>query len=523
MISADVLANFRKRLYRFANFEQRRRASYTSENFSLDNQIRLLKALGNPHLKFKSIHVAGTKGKGSVVRLVSLFVLNRMQRHGFPFKVGAYYSPHILEERERFEIDGKVCEWEKIISVFEEVMGIVEDQKWSVTVFDVFTAMAFLLFCREKVDLAIVETGLGGRLDSTNVLRPEVSVVTRIDYDHMEKLGKSLQEIAAEKAGIVKEGVPLVYLKSHDAVCEVMVKTAKEKSARAVGIDPIGVDPIEVVAMSVAADPVAAIEIPTSAIPISAIDIGTQQADTTDVGTNPAGTGTNQAGMGMGAQPADERHFEGFPLWMGENIALAKAVANEFFSNFKKQLKSSKSSKEKFDHSKDFPQNIFRPIEKREVDEVSGRFHYPGRYQFSNRMIFDGAHVPNSLKLLVATIKKDARLQSISQNGVVVAFFSFFDKDVEGLVREIPKEWDFVFVRLSFPFLKEEVVDETLLRAKKTREELGANFSSVDGVEGLVASCLLENRLYVFTGGFRLIAAVQQFLQEKKVSILEKT
>lgn len=421
-----------------------------------------------------------------------------MQRCGFPFKVGAYYSPHILEERERFEIDGKVCEWEKIISVFEEVMRVVEDQNWSVTVFDVFTAMAFLLFCREKVDLAIIETGLGGRLDSTNVLRPEISVVTRIDYDHMEKLGKNLQEIAAEKAGIVKQGVPLVYLKSHDAVCEVMVRTAKEKGARAIGVEPMD---------------------------IGVTGIGIKPESVIDMGINPVGMNRNLENIsteqaGIDTKPTENRHFEGFPLWMNENVTLAKVVANEFFLKFEKQHKS---SKEKFGHRKDFAQSIFASIGKQEVDEVLSCFHYPGRYQFYKRMIFDGAHVPYSLKLLVATIKKDVRLQDISQNGVLVAFFSFFDKDVEGLVRAIPKEWDFVFVRLSFPFLKDEVVEETFLRAKKTREELGANFSSVEGVESLVESCLLENRLYVFTGGFRLIAAVQQLLQEKKVSILEKT
>ena len=460
MISADILENFRKRLYRFANFEQRRKASYTPENFSLDNQIKLLKALGNPHLSFKSIHVAGTKGKGSVVRLISQLVSNRMECKGFSFKVGSYYSPHIIEERERFEIDGKVCDFEKIIPIFDQVMSAIENKKLSVTVFDIFTATAFLLFASEKVDLAVIETGLGGRLDSTNVLQPELSVITRIDYDHMEKLGKNLQEIATEKAGIIKKGVPLVYLKSHEAVSQVMIKTAKEKEAEIISVDP-----------------------------------------------------TEKPAEKSGEKPSEKEYLlKDFPLWMMENIALAKKVVDKFFldfGDFAKLLKENPHSE------KDFDLSVFAPIEKREIDKVLNNFNYPGRYQFFERLVFDGAHVPYSLRLLIASIKKDTRLQNISQNGVVLAFFAFFDKDVEGLVKEIPKEWDFVFVRLSLPFLRQELVEETLLRAKKTRQQLGANFFSVDSVDDLMKSYFLENRLYVFTGGFRLIGAVQKFLLEK--------
>lgn len=154
--------------------------------------------LGCPHLSFKSIHVAGTNGKGSVATKIAAVLQN------LGFKVGLYTSPHIFSYRERIQING---EWISDARA-EEILSQVFDP--SLSFFDVLTAMAFVHFANEKVDYAVIEVGLGGRLDATNVIHPILSVITSIGFDHKAILGDSLEKIAREKGGIVKSGVPLI-------------------------------------------------------------------------------------------------------------------------------------------------------------------------------------------------------------------------------------------------------------------------------------------------------------------------
>lgn len=195
-------------LYGFANFEHKRIEQYTPENVSLERPLKLLELLGSPQQRFPAVHVAGTKGKGSV----SVMTAACLQAAGY--RVGLYTSPHLQEFRDRIRIltpedgDGRITE-AQVVSGVEKMKAHI-DRVPGLTWFELITALAFLHFGGQAVDVAVVEVGLGGRLDATNVLRPLVSVITSISFDHTYLLGETLAEIAGEKAGIVKDKVPVV-------------------------------------------------------------------------------------------------------------------------------------------------------------------------------------------------------------------------------------------------------------------------------------------------------------------------
>jgi len=168
----------------------------------LTNTIKLCSHLGNPHQKFQSVHVAGTNGKGSTSHMLAAI----LQRSGY--KTGLYTSPHLLDFRERIRIDGQMVSKQFVINFVADHQRYIEEVKPSF--FEVTVAMAFQHFAEEQVDIAVVETGLGGRLDSTNVINPLLSIITNISSDHTHMLGDTLEEIAGEKAGIIKKGVPVV-------------------------------------------------------------------------------------------------------------------------------------------------------------------------------------------------------------------------------------------------------------------------------------------------------------------------
>ncbi|HMS63999.1 MAG TPA: folylpolyglutamate synthase/dihydrofolate synthase family protein [Ignavibacteria bacterium] len=191
--------------------------------YDLKNIALLLKYLNIPEKKFKSIHIAGTNGKGSVSSILNS-VLNEKG-----FKTGLYTSPHIKDFRERILVNGKYISKKFIIDFTNKLHDEIERIKPSF--FEVTTAMAFEYFSNRKVDYAVVETGLGGRLDSTNVLIPVVSVITSICIDHVEFLGKTIKKISAEKAGIIKKNIPIVSGNVTAESEKIFRKTAKEKNS----------------------------------------------------------------------------------------------------------------------------------------------------------------------------------------------------------------------------------------------------------------------------------------------------
>ncbi len=180
---------------------------------NLDNTHELDSYFGHPHRRFRSVHVAGTNGKGSVSHMIA----SVLQEAGY--RTGLYTSPHLKDFRERIRINGQMIGEEDVISFVRAHDGIIRRMKPSF--FELTVAMAFDYFGRMKVDVAVIEVGMGGRLDSTNIITPELSVITNIGHDHMEFLGDTLVAVAGEKAGIIKEGVPVVIGETQPAIRDV--------------------------------------------------------------------------------------------------------------------------------------------------------------------------------------------------------------------------------------------------------------------------------------------------------------
>ncbi|MFZ1263155.1 MAG: folylpolyglutamate synthase/dihydrofolate synthase family protein [Chitinophagaceae bacterium] len=188
--------------YLFSRLPMFSRIGAAAYKADLLNTIRLCKALDNPQHNFKSIHIAGTNGKGSVSHMLAAI----LQTAGY--KTGLYTSPHLKDFRERIKINGEMIPEDFVISFTKKIMPLIEEIEPSF--FEITVAMAFDYFADQKIDIAVIETGLGGRLDSTNIITPELSIITNIGLDHMNLLGDSLEKIALEKAGIIKEGVPVI-------------------------------------------------------------------------------------------------------------------------------------------------------------------------------------------------------------------------------------------------------------------------------------------------------------------------
>lgn len=190
----------------------------------LFNTVELCKRLNNPQSQFRSIHVAGTNGKGSVSHMIAAI----LQTAGY--KTGLYTSPHLRDFRERIRINGEMISENEVIQFVEQQQQNIEEIEPSF--FEVTVAMGFQFFAREKVDIAIIEVGLGGRLDSTNIITPLLSVITNIGYDHTNILGNTLPEIAYEKAGIIKSMVPVVVGEKQEEIQEVFTDKAHSTNSK---------------------------------------------------------------------------------------------------------------------------------------------------------------------------------------------------------------------------------------------------------------------------------------------------
>lgn len=189
----------------------------------ITNSILLCESIENPHKKFKSIHVAGTNGKGSTSHMLAAI----MQTAGY--KTGLYTSPHLKDFRERIRVNGIMCDKDFVVEFVQKIKPQIE--KIQPSFFEVTVAMAFEYFAKQKVEIAIIETGLGGRLDSTNIIQPIISVITNIGYDHMDILGNTLPEIAFEKAGIIKNNTPVVVGESLPETKQVFTNKASQENA----------------------------------------------------------------------------------------------------------------------------------------------------------------------------------------------------------------------------------------------------------------------------------------------------
>jgi dihydrofolate synthase / folylpolyglutamate synthase len=217
--------------YLFSQLPMYQRIGPAAYRANLDNTIALSKHLGNPEKKFRSIHIAGTNGKGSVAHMLA----SVLRQAGY--KTGLATSPHLKDFRERIKINGALIPKDYVVEFVEKNSAFFE--KLRPSFFEMTMALTFEYFASEGVDAAVIETGLGGRLDSSNIINPELSVITNIGFDHTHLLGDSLEKIAAEKAGIIKEGVPVVIGRTQAETFHVFQNVSKKKQSRLIAADSL--------------------------------------------------------------------------------------------------------------------------------------------------------------------------------------------------------------------------------------------------------------------------------------------
>jgi len=223
-------------IYSFIDYE-RQRSPRTRQTWDLKRIEKLLVRLGNPHLKAKTVHIAGSKGKGSTATMAASVLT------AAGYKTGLYTSPHLHLYNERIRIDGKYITNDEIVALVEKIKPEVEAVNREnsapnehLTTFEITTALGFAHFARQKADFQVVEVGLGGRLDATNVVQPEVSVITSISYEHTDILGDTLTAIAGEKAGIIKPGGVVVVAPQVEEAAVAITKIARQQHARQINV-----------------------------------------------------------------------------------------------------------------------------------------------------------------------------------------------------------------------------------------------------------------------------------------------
>lgn len=213
-------------LYSFVDYSRAKADTYSAAAFDLGRMVDFMRALGDPQNRYPTVHVTGTKGKGSVSAICASVLRAAGYRAGF------YTSPHLQDFCERAQVNGELIPRPAVIEIVEEMKALVEaGVAPGITTFELTTALAFQYFARAQVDVAVIEVGLGGRLDATNILQPLVSVITSLSYDHTNLLGDTLPQIAAEKGGIIKPGVPLVTAPQKSEALAVLERLAVERGA----------------------------------------------------------------------------------------------------------------------------------------------------------------------------------------------------------------------------------------------------------------------------------------------------
>lgn len=350
-----------------------------ADTLKLDRMHALMAALDHPHKAFKSVHVTGTKGKGSTCAMAAAGL------EGCGYTVGLYTSPHLVDVRERVRINKAMIDEQAFVRMTQRVADaaakLAETDAGEPTFFELMTALAFCHFAEEAVDVAVVEVGLGGRLDSTNVIVPEVCAVTNISMDHWQILGDTVEKIALEKAGIFKPGVPALVIDQKPSVIEVF-----REAAAAIGA------PLRVVGKDV--------------------DYSVR-FEASAVGAGKAGASPQMRVSVSGAGGKNSYEHVAVPL-RGEhqapNCGLALAIMDAL-------------SAREFNT----PENL--------VTQGLKTVEFPGRMELlktTPRVLLDGAHNAESMKMLMKSIGSQ-----IAYDSMVVIFGCAADKDIDGMLREI--------------------------------------------------------------------------------------
>ncbi len=380
-------------LYSFVDFSLTKSSRYSAENFDLSRMHDLVARLGYPQQRYPSIHIAGTKGKGSVAALCQ----SALTAAGF--RVGLYTSPHLHEYTERIQVDGAAISQQSLVALLEEIKPVIGSIA-ELTTFEITTALAFLYFERVKVDAAVIEVGLGGRLDATNVVLPVVSVITSLSLDHTFLLGETLAEIAREKAGIIKPGVPVVVAPQPEEAHPVIDGIAAERGSPVIWV---GKDyqytQVE------------------RTVKGQTIDVWRQDE------TKPI-AGLHVTGIDEFSQPAR--------IWLPlagrhqtQNAATAYAALRMF-------------------------SNVAIPVAEDAIQKGFSEVRWPGRFevmQMQPPVIIDAAHNRDSARILRVALD-----DYFPEKPVIIVFGASEDKDIEGMFAELaPCAWQVIATKSFHP------------------------------------------------------------------------
>jgi len=435
-----------KYLFSMTDYEQMLRVRYNRDTFSLDRMYRILKGLGNPQQKLRSAHIAGTKGKGSTVEMLSQMLIS------CGYKVGVYTSPHIVDIRERVRINHTVitqAAMTRLICKVEPIIRRMADDR--PTFFEIFTAIAFKHFANEKVDIAVIETGLGGRLDSTNVLSPDVCGVTSISLDHMQQLGRSVSLIAKEKAGIFKPATPAVSVPQRPEVETVLKSAAKANKT------PL---------MFAGKD----------------IDFSYRFESSRTAGPQTRVCVTT-----------DTSRFEHLPVpLLGEHQALNCGLALALLDALKNKG--------------------FDKINDQTAIEGLSQTYLPGRMEMiceDPRILADGAHNAASIGALMKAVG-----QNIPYDSMVVVFGCAVDKDIPGIMRELALGADkIVFTSAGGP--RAAKPKDLTLEFEECSGKMAQIAEDVEQALSIAASAVSREDIICVTGSFYLVGAAKSILADR--------
>jgi dihydrofolate synthase/folylpolyglutamate synthase len=379
-------------LYSFVDYSLTKSDRYSAINFDLARMHDLVARLDYPNRSYPVIHIAGTKGKGSVAALCQSALTNA------GYRVGLYTSPHMHDYAERIQVDGKPIPHQDLIHLVEEIKPLIESIS-EVTTFEITTALGFLYFERQAVDVAVIEVGLGGRLDATNVVDPVVSVITSLSYDHTYLLGNTLPEIAREKAGIIKPGVPVVLSPQVDEARQVIEEIAAQRGCPLI---QVGKDyPYKLVKRSLQHQ---TLHVWQTGIPHSTNDHSIQDGNPPD------------------GQPA---HLE-IPL-AGDHQIQNAATAYAALQVFKARA---------------------LPIGEDAIRKGFSSVVWPGRFeimQLHPAVVIDAAHNRDSARIL-----RRALDEYFPGRAAIIIFGASEDKDIEGMIAELSPRIGNVIATKSF-------------------------------------------------------------------------
>ena len=433
------------------NYERDPRPRRRKTPYGLNRVTRLLSYLGNPHRGLRIVHIAGSKGKGSTAAMLC----RMLAANGL--KVGMYTSPHVLDIRERIAIDSQLISEQDFTRQIAAVAVIMEKYTSGLpTYFDILTAIAFRYFADQAVDVAIIEAGIGGRLDSTNVVQPEVCGITSISYDHMAQLGETLPEIAAEKAGVFKSGVPVISASQPPEVKEVLKKAAEDRGCRLAFV-------------------------------------GDELIFNYRFERSPAGG--PQARIGV-TTPNNRYDHLAVPL-MGQHQAINCGVAIGLLDELK---------------TRGFA------IDDEAAINGLAKVRLPGRMEMlctDPRVIADGAHNAASIAALMRAIG-----QNVTYDSMVVIFGCCSDKDVPGMLKHVLMGADkVIFTPIDSP-RSAQPGDLAQLFAENTKPRMAQTASSLVEAMEIAEKAVTRDDLICITGSFYLVGQAKRLFADHPHRVL---